>query len=106
MRPRGMRLGARQRFEDMHHEGGRNHRRDEIDKWQAEQRCDHDPPEEYAETKTVAHRSGRRGIEPSERDHLEILSPQKISVKGKEENQIYPGDQKVYGKRQKIEQKR
>jgi hypothetical protein len=34
-------------------------------------------PQEYAETKTVARRSGRRSIEPSKRDHLEILPPQK-----------------------------
>ena len=86
MRPRGMRLDARQRFEDMHHEGSRYHRRDEINERQAEECCDHDPPEEYAETKTATRRSGRRGIEPSERDHLEILPPQKISVKDKEEN--------------------
>ena len=69
----------------MHHESSRDHRRDEIDERQAEQRCDHDPPEENAKTKTVARRPSRRGVEPSERDHLEILPPEKISVKGKEE---------------------
>ena len=82
----GMRLEARQRLEDMHHERSRYHRRDEINERQAEECCDHDPPEEYAETKTVARRFGRGGIEPSERDHLEILPAQKISVEGEEEN--------------------
>ena len=51
------------------------------------------PPEENAQTKTVAGRLGRVGIEPSKRDHLEILPTEKISVQREEEKQIYPGEQ-------------
>src|SRR5216683_7999496 len=98
-----MELDARHRFEEMHHKGGGDHRRDEVDKGQAEYCSDAAPPEKYSKTKTVARRLGRRGIEPSERDRLEILPTEKISVKSKEEKQIYPGDQEIYRKRQEVE---
>ena len=50
-------------------------------------------PQESLQTRAVARCPGRRGIEPSVRDHLKLLPAEKISVQRQEEKQIYPGKQ-------------
>ena len=100
----GVRLEARQRLEDVQHKGRGDHRRDEIDERQGEQPCNHDPTQENAAGEPAAHSPGRPHIEPSERDHFEIPPPEKISVQREEEKEIYPGNQQINRKRQKVEQ--
>ena len=97
---------ARQRLEDVQHEGRGNHRRDEIDERQGEQPRNHHPAQENAAGEPAAHPPGFPRIEPSERDHFEIPPPEKISVQHEKEKEIYPGNQQIDRKRQKIEQER
>src|SRR5205807_7443413 len=106
VRLKAMFPGARQRLEDVQHEGGGDHRRDEIDERQGEQPCNHDPTQENAAGEPAAHSPGCPHIEPSERDHFEIPPPEKISVEREKEKEIYPGHQQIYWKRQQVEKER
>ena len=90
----------------MHHKGGGDYRRDEIDERNGEQARDHDPAEEDASPKPAAHRSSPSSIEPSERDNLKILPAEKIPVHHQKEKEIYPGEQEIDRQRQEVEHER
>jgi len=79
-----MRLGTPQALEQMHHERGGDYRGDEVDKRHNKQSRDHHTAEKHASGKAMACRSSRCSVEPSQRDHLEILAAEKISARAEE----------------------
>lgn len=68
-----MRLGVPQPLEEVDHEGG----------------GDHPAAGQQAPGSAMARRPGRRSVKSSQRDHLEILVAEKISVPAAENKKIY-----------------
>ena len=68
-----MRLGVPQPLEEVDHEGG----------------GDRPATGQHAPGSAMARRTGRRSVKSSQRDHLEILVAEKISVPAAENKKIY-----------------
>src|ERR1700676_2953552 len=97
-----MRLKAPQVLEKVHHERGGDYRGDEVDERYNKQSGNHHATEIDAPGKALTRRPGRHSVEPSQRNHLEILATEKISVQPEENKKIYPGQQQVNRQRKQI----
>ena len=76
---------APQVLEEVHHQRGGDYRGDRIDERHRK------AAEQHAPGEAMARRPGRRSVESSQRDHLEILAAKRISVQAEENKKFIPG---------------
>src|SRR5690348_17740349 len=79
----------------MHHKGGGDDRRNQVDERQREQSRDHKPPDKDASREALTHGFRRPPVEPPKGDHLEIGAAEKIAVQSEEHKKINPRQQQV-----------
>ena len=80
-----MQMWAPKGLEEVHHQRGGDSRGDHIDERHRK------AAEKPAPGEAAARRPGRRSVESSQRDHLEILAAKRISVQAEENKKFIPG---------------
>src|SRR6185312_9835266 len=91
----GPRIALRQARVKVHHKRRRDHRREQVHERHGKQPSDHDTPGEDTPAEPMPYCRGRCQVKPTQSYHLEILSPQKISVQAQEDKKIHAGQKHV-----------
>jgi hypothetical protein len=84
-----MQLAGPQPLEEVRYRRGNDSRGDQIDRRRGRPADDPSAAGQRTPRNSIAHRPGRRSVKSSQRDHLEILVTEKISVPPAENKKIY-----------------